>query len=90
VRVERVVLEDHRDVPLLGRPVRHVDALDEDRAVGDVFEAGDHPQQRRLAAAGRADEDGELALADLEADGVYSLDAVRVDLRDLVELDPAH
>ena len=34
--------------------------------VGDLLEAGDHAQQRGLAAAGRADEHHELAVADLE------------------------
>ena len=90
VRVQRVVLEDHRDVALLRRRLGDVVAADRDVAVGDVLEPGDHPQQRRLAAAGRADEHDELALVDLQVDGVDRLDAVRVDLRDLVERDPAH
>ncbi len=42
------------------------------RAVGDVLEAGDETQQRRLAAAGRADEDDELAGLDVEIDAVCS------------------
>jgi hypothetical protein len=33
-------------------------------AAGGVFEAGDQPQQRGLAAARRADEDDELAVGD--------------------------
>ena len=90
VRIERVVLEDHRDVALLRRHLGDVDAADRDVAVRDVLEAGDHAQQRRLAAAGRADEDAELALGDLERELVDGPDAVRIDLRDLVERDPAH
>ena len=39
---------------------------DQDLAVTDLLEPGDHPQRRRLAAAGRADEHHELAVADLE------------------------
>ena len=49
----------------------------------DVLEPGDHAQQRRLAAAGRADEDAELSFGDLERERVDCLDAVRIDLRDL-------
>ena len=41
--------------------VDHV-AVDADLAVGDHFEAGDHPQQRRLAATGRADDDDEFTV----------------------------
>src|SRR5207244_3275119 len=37
---------------------------DADLATGDVLEADDHPQQRRLAAARRADEDHELAVGE--------------------------
>ena len=70
MRVERVALEHHGDVALLG-PQRVDDpAVDRDLAGGDLLEAGEHAQQRRLAAAGRADEDDELAVADLDGDAV--------------------
>ena len=68
VRVERVVLEHHRDVAVLGRQVGDVAVADADRAAVDVLEAGEHPQRGGLAAAGRADEDEELAVADLEVE----------------------
>ena len=68
VRVERVVLEDHRDVALLG--VERVDdpVADPDLALGDLLEAGGHPQCRRLAAPGGADEHHQLAVGDLEVE----------------------
>lgn len=46
---------------LLGRQ-----AVDGDRAGCRLFEIGDDPQERRLAAAGRADEGDEIALLDGE------------------------
>ncbi len=39
-----------------------------------LFEPGDHAQQGRLAAAGRADEDDELAVGDVEVDSLDDLD----------------
>ena len=90
VRVERVVLEHHRDVALARLHVGDVGVADRDRAVGDLLEAGDHPQQRRLAAAGRADQHHELAVRDLERDLVDGLDAAGIDLRDRCESDAAH
>jgi hypothetical protein len=44
VRVERVVLEHHRDVPLLWWKVGDVAVADVDLAFVDFFEAGEHPQ----------------------------------------------
>ena len=70
MRVERVALEDHRDVAVTRRHVVDDPLADPERALGDLLEPGDHPQRRRLAAAGRADEDHELAVADLEIDVV--------------------
>ncbi len=90
VRIERVVLEHHGDVPLLRRLLGHVHVVDQHRAVGDVLEAGDHPQERRLPAARRAHEHDELAVGDVQGEAVDGLDAVREDLRDLVDVDSAH
>ncbi len=44
----------------------HVLAVDQDLPAGDVLESGDQAQQRRLAAAGRPDEDHEGAVLDLQ------------------------
>ena len=90
VRIEGVVLEDHRDVAMTRREVGHVGAGDSDGSRGDLLEAGDHPQERRLAAARRPHEDDELAVRDLDADVVDGLEAVAVDLRDPVDLDRRH
>ena len=71
VRVERVVLEHHRDVPVLRRHVGDVPVTDEDLALVDLLQPGEHPQGGGLAASGRADEDHELAVADLQVDAGY-------------------
>ena len=82
VRVERVALEDHRDVAVLGGDVVHDAIADLERARGDFLEPGDHPQGGRLAAARGADQDHELAVLDLEVhvlddlDGTEALDHV--------------
>ena len=75
VRVERVALEDHRDVAILGRHVVDDAIADAEGAAGDLLEAGDHPQAGRLAAARRPDEDHELAVTDLE---IKVLDGVKI------------
>ena len=90
VRVERVVLEHHRDVAV-ARPQLRSRPRSPIRMRPSVTSSrpGDHPQQRRLAAARRADEHHELAVADVEVDRVDRLDAVRIDLRRPLEPDPA-
>jgi hypothetical protein len=68
VRIEGVVLEHHRDVALLGRhPIDH-GAADRDLAGADFLQPGDHPQECRLAAPGRAHQDAELAVGDRNVD----------------------
>ena len=57
---------------------------------GHLLEPGDHPQQRRLAAAGGADEDEELAVGDVEVHVADRDDAVRVHLRQAADADVGH
>ena len=90
VGVEGVALEHHRDVPVAGCEVGHVDVVDPHRARGHLLEPCHHAQKRRLAAAGGPDEDDELAVRDREAHVVDGDEAVSVHLRDPVEVDRRH
>ena len=56
---------------------------------GDVLQPGDLPEQRRLPAAGRADEDDELARLDVEVDAVKDVQAA-IGLLDLPEREICH
>ena len=64
-------------------------AVDHDVAAGRVLEAGDHAEQRRLAAAGGADEDAELAVGDREVDALDHL-GLAEGLGDGAEVELAH
>jgi hypothetical protein len=89
VRIERVVLEHHGDVALLGRQVVHHPVADADFAGGDVLQSRDHAQQGGLAAAGRADQDDELAIANGNVDAMN--DGRRAKgLADIVDRDRRH
>jgi hypothetical protein len=80
VRVERVGLEDHRDVATPRREIGDVAVPDRDLAAGDFLEAGDHPQEGRLPAPGGPDEDEELAVFDLQGDivdGAHAAERLR-------------
>ena len=66
VGVERVGLEHHRDVPLLGRCPGNVLVADEYLAARDRLQAGDHPEGGRFAASGRSDDDNEFAFVEMQ------------------------
>ena len=52
MRVERIILEHHRQVTVLRFQMADRLFVDIDFALGDGLQTGDHPQDRRLAAAG--------------------------------------
>src|SRR5205807_6818790 len=90
VRIERVALKDHGDVALARGELVHDAVADPDLAVRDLLETRDHPERRRLAAAGRSHQDDELALADLEVEAVHGEGSVAVDLAHVLEVDRRH
>jgi hypothetical protein len=59
-------------------------------AAGDLLQSRDHAQRRRLAAAGRPDEHGELAMRDMQVERMDGDDAAGVGLADLLEDDLGH
>jgi hypothetical protein len=70
VRVQRVVLEHHGDVAVARRHVVDDPVADEDLAAGRLFQARDHAQGGRFAAAGRPDEHEKFTVADVEVQAV--------------------
>ena len=63
---------------------RHVLAVEHDAAGGRLVEAGEHAQQRRLAAAGGTEQREELALVDDQRQ-IVDGDEVAEPLGDVVE-----
>src|SRR5206468_9104996 len=90
VRVERVVLEDHRDVTLLRRKIGHVAVANPDDAIGYALEPGHHSEHGGFPASRRADENEELAVGDLQAEIAGSRIPVRVNLIYVLETDTSH
>ena len=67
--IESVGLEHHCDVAILRSDVVDDTLADTDFASRNLFQSGDHTQQRRFSAAGGPDENNEFAVRDLEVDG---------------------
>src|SRR5262249_30533016 len=70
VRPERVVLEDHADLALVRRQAAHDTIAEADLPAVRLVEAGKQAKQRRLPAAGGAEEREQLSVADPELDAV--------------------
>src|SRR5262245_35536747 len=91
VWVEGIVLEHHREVAVARWSVVHEPSADQQVAGGDVLDPRDHPEQRRLAAARRPDEDQELAVGDIQAHVVdRRFASITVALDDAPEGDLGH
>ena len=66
VRIQRIVLEHHRDVAVFRRDIIDQLFADVQFAVGNLFQAGDHTQGGGFTATGRSDEDDEFLILDLQ------------------------
>ncbi|MCY1546690.1 hypothetical protein D9M68_827010 [compost metagenome] len=89
MRIERIVLEDHGNAAVLRVQIGDVAAANHHPARRRRFEAGDHAQAGRLAAARRAEQADELAVGDLETD-VGNRDESAEGLGDVLEFDRGH
>ncbi|MNT16253.1 hypothetical protein D3C72_1513440 [compost metagenome] len=90
MRVKRVVLEHHGNIPIGGIGLVDHPVADLHRAFGDVLEPGDHAQQRGLAAAGGADEHDELAVPDVDIDVMHGAHAAMIVFADLTDFYRGH
>jgi hypothetical protein len=70
MRIERVLLEDERDVAGRRCEAGDVVTADRDRSGVGALEAGDETKRRGLAGAGGPEKHEELAVGDREADTV--------------------
>ena len=81
VGIQSIVLEDHGDIAVLRGHIVHELAVDIQLALGDLFETCDHAQRGGLAAAGRADEDDEFLVRDVQVEFLHGDDALIGDLQ---------
>ena len=90
VWVERVALEDHRDVAVASRQAIHDAVTDSQDAFTDVLEPGDHAQRRRLAATRGADQHHELPVGDRQVHAGHGPRSVGIDLAHSLEGHSSH
>ena len=90
VRIERVVLEDHRDVAVFRGDVVDESVADVEFTFGDLFQTGDHAQSCGLAAARGADEYNKLFVRDFKRKLLNRNYVLVVDLLDAFECYVCH
>ncbi|MBB5053637.1 hypothetical protein HNQ36_003637 [Afipia massiliensis] len=66
LRIERVVLEYHRNIAIFRRKRGHVPPADHDLARCHIIEAGKHAQGGRFPAAGRPDKNDQLSVGNIQ------------------------
>jgi hypothetical protein len=66
MRVERIVLEHHGNVALLGWNIVHHPRANAKFAAGNVLQACNHAQEGGFAASGRTDKDHELPVLNVD------------------------
>ena len=89
MRKQRVGLEHHRGAPLDRRQAGDVLAADHDLACGRLLVAGDHPQDRGLAAAGRPEKAAIGAVGNLQIDAVDHVGDAVIALAETCQFDIA-
>jgi hypothetical protein len=72
VRIQSVVLENHRDITVLRENVIDETIVDVDLTLGDIFETSDHTKGGGLTATGRSYQDDEFLIGNLETEVRYS------------------
>src|ERR1700751_3097520 len=65
VRIERIVLEDHRYPAIFRFKLIHYPATNRDRPARNLFKTGDHTKGSRLSAPRRSDKDHEFSVLDV-------------------------
>jgi hypothetical protein len=85
-----MVLKNHGDVAHARSNAIHKAIADVNLAGGWLFESGNHPQRRALAAATWTDKDNELTRADLQGQIPHGVKTVGEFLVEMLQCDAGH
>jgi hypothetical protein len=90
MRIKEEVLKHHGNIPTSGGHIVDYPLTDADRAGRKLFEAGNQPKRRTLAAPAWPDQDEELAFSHLQVKPIHGNHSTRVDPRHALEDDTRH
>ena len=78
MRIECIILEDHRHVAVLRRHIVDPLAIEDDLPLAHRLKSGEHAKRRRFSASGRTEQADVLAVGDGEVEIGDSLGAVGI------------
>ena len=78
VRIQRIVLENHRNIPVFRLYMIGEGISDIDLACSNILQPSDHAKRRRFAATGGTDKHDELLVFDFHVEVVDRFDAVGI------------
>jgi hypothetical protein len=85
MRIQSIVLENHRDISVLGLNIVHELAVDPELTGADIFQAGDHTKCSGFTTARRTYEDDKLLIFDFHIEILNSVEAVGINLVDILQ-----
>ena len=90
MRIERIVLKHHGNIARHRLDLVDAAVINEEIALRDGFQAGNHPQQRGFATARGANQHNELAVANIQIDAVHGSEPIGIDLSCVVQRNRRH
>ena len=90
MRIERIVLEDHRDITGLGGNIIHANPVNNQFTRADLLEAGNHSQRRGFPTARWTDEDNKFFVFNFEVEILHHVDLVIIDFLNVFQRQLSH
>ena len=90
MRIQRVVLENHRDITVLGLYIIHDLAVNLECAARDIFKPCDHAQCCRLSAAGRSYKDDEFLVLNIQIEILDSFKSIGILFVNVLQIQTCH
>ncbi len=85
MRIQRVALENHRDIAVFRLHIVHALAIDIKVAGGNLLQPSNHTQGRGFATSGRTDKNDKLLVLNLKVEIGNRFKAIRIPFRNVLQ-----
>ena len=88
--VQRIVLENHGHIPILGRRLGNVLSVQQQMSGGDILQPRHHPQRGALSASGGSHQYNQLAVLHIHVEVKHGLNLIVIDLVQMLQFQLSH